>query len=75
MSQLSELDKCFRKGLIRKVLPSKDKSFKSMSKARRWLEEAGKNFDAGLFDSCLVSSDVIQEWIRTSPFKPLVQPY
>jgi uncharacterized protein (UPF0332 family) len=56
VSQLSELDKCFRKGLIRKVLPSKDKAFKSVSKARRWLEEANKNFDVGLFDSCLVSS-------------------
>jgi uncharacterized protein (UPF0332 family) len=54
--QLSELDRCFQKGLIRKTLPSKEKALKSMKKARRWLDEAQKNFDYGLFDSCLVSS-------------------
>jgi len=54
--QLSELDRCFQKGLIRKTLPSKEKALKSMKKARRWLDEAQKKFDYGLFDSCLVSS-------------------
>ncbi|PIU60066.1 HEPN domain-containing protein [Candidatus Bathyarchaeota archaeon CG07_land_8_20_14_0_80_47_9] len=54
--QLSELDRCFQKGLIRKTLPSKEKALKSIKKARRWLDEAQKNFDYGLFDSCLVSS-------------------
>jgi uncharacterized protein (UPF0332 family) len=54
--QLSELDRCFQKGLIRKTLPSKEKALKSMKKARRWLDEAEKNFNYGLFDSCLVSS-------------------
>jgi uncharacterized protein (UPF0332 family) len=54
--QLSELDRCFQKGLIRKTSPSKEKALKSMKKARRWLDEAQKNFDYGLFDSCLVSS-------------------
>jgi len=54
--QLSELDRCFQKGLIRKTLPSKEKALKSMKKARRWLDEAQKNLDYGLFDSCLVSS-------------------
>lgn len=56
MKQLSELDRCFEKGLIRKILPSKEKALKSIKKARRWLDEAQKNFDFGLFDSCLVSS-------------------
>jgi len=37
-------------------LPSKEKALKSIKKARRWLDEAQKNFDFGLFDSCLVSS-------------------
>jgi len=56
VKQLSELDKCFENGLIRKTLQSKEKAIKSINKARRWLEEAEKNFKFGLFDSCLVSS-------------------
>lgn len=54
--ELSELEKCFEKGLIRKTLPSKEKALKSIRKARKWLEEARKNFKFRLFDSCLVSS-------------------
>lgn len=54
--ELSELDRCFEKGLIRKILPSREKALKSIKKAGRWLDEAQKNFDYGLFDSCLVSS-------------------
>ncbi|MEM5843387.1 MAG: HEPN domain-containing protein [Candidatus Aenigmatarchaeota archaeon] len=54
--ELSELEKCFEKGLIRKTLPSKEKALKSIHKARKWLEEAKKNFKFRLFDSCLVSS-------------------
>ena len=54
--ELSELEKCFEKGLIRKTLPSKEKALKSIHKARKWLEEARKNFKFRLFDSCLVSS-------------------
>jgi len=56
VKQLSELDKCFEKGLIRKTLPSKEKALKGIRKAKKWLEEAKKNFEFGLFDSCLVSS-------------------
>jgi uncharacterized protein (UPF0332 family) len=54
--KLSELDKCFEKGLIRKTLPSREKALKSIKKAKKWLDEAKKNFKFGLFDSCLVSS-------------------
>ena len=54
--ELSELDRCFEKGLIRKILPSREKALKSIKRAGRWLDEAQKNFDYGLFDSCLVSS-------------------
>jgi len=56
VKQLSELDKCFEKGLIRRTLPSREKALKSISKSRKWLEEAKKNFEFGLFDSCLISS-------------------
>lgn len=56
MMELSELEKCFEKGLIRKTLQSKEKALKSILKARKWLYEAKKNFKFKLFDSCLVSS-------------------
>ncbi|MEW6069250.1 MAG: HEPN domain-containing protein [Candidatus Thermoplasmatota archaeon] len=56
MKLLSELDKYLEKGLIRKTLPSKEKAIKSITKARKWLNEAKKNFEFGLFDSCLISS-------------------
>jgi len=54
--ELSELDKCFEKGLIRKILPSKERALKSIKKAKKWLKEAKENFKYGLFDSCLISS-------------------
>ncbi|MGC8850165.1 MAG: HEPN domain-containing protein [Candidatus Bathyarchaeia archaeon] len=56
MKLLSELDKCFEKRLIRRTLPSRERALKSIGKARKWLEEARKNFKFELFDSCLVSS-------------------
>ncbi len=56
VKQLSELDSCIEKGLIRKVIPSKEKSIKSIVKARKWLDEAKKNRKFGLLDSCLVSA-------------------
>jgi len=42
--ELNELEKCFEKGLIRKTLQSKEKALKSILKARKWLDEAKKNF-------------------------------
>jgi uncharacterized protein (UPF0332 family) len=53
---LSELENCLEKGLLRKTLPSKVKALKSIKKARKWLNEAKKNFKFNLWDSCLVSS-------------------
>lgn len=53
---MSELEECFRKGLIRKIPASEEKAAKSMAKANRWLNEAKKNFEHDLLDSCLVSS-------------------
>lgn len=37
-------------------MPSKEKALKSISKAKRWLGEAGSNFKHELLDSCLISS-------------------
>lgn len=53
---MSELDECFKKGLIRKIPASEEKALKSMAKADRWLKEARKNLEYDLLDSCLVSS-------------------
>lgn len=56
VKQLSELDNCMEQGLIRKVIPSKEKAVKSIAKARKWLDEAKKNRTFKLFDSCVVSA-------------------
>ncbi|MCX8183029.1 MAG: HEPN domain-containing protein [Crenarchaeota archaeon] len=53
---LAELDDCFTKGLIRRIVPSKDKALRSLGKANRWLEEAKKSLGFSLFNSCLVAS-------------------
>lgn len=53
---MSELDECFKKGLIRKIPASEEKALKSMAKANRWLIEAKKNLEHNLLDSCLISS-------------------
>ena len=53
---MSELDECFKKGLIRKIPASEEKALKSMANADRWLKEAKKNFEHDLLSSCLVSS-------------------
>lgn len=56
MNPLSELEKCFKKGLIRRISPSNERALKSLSKAKKWLNEAKRNLASELFDSCLVSS-------------------
>ena len=56
MNQLSEIDNCFRQGLLRKVEPSRSKGDKSIAKAKEWLKEAKLNYDTGAFDSCMASS-------------------
>lgn len=49
MSILSELNDCFNKGLIRRIVPSKDRALRSLGKASRWLEEAKKSLGFSLF--------------------------
>jgi uncharacterized protein (UPF0332 family) len=56
VKRLSELDECFKKGLMRKIPASEEKALKSMAKANKWLIEAKKNLEHDLLDSCLVSS-------------------
>jgi uncharacterized protein (UPF0332 family) len=56
VKRLSELDNCLQQGLIKKVIPSKEKAAKSIGKAGKWLDEARRNREVGLFDSCVVSA-------------------
>jgi len=56
--ELSELEACIKKGLIRKIQPSEENAKRSISKAKKWIEEAKIALGAKLFDSCLVASYV-----------------
>lgn len=56
VKRLSELDNCLKQGLIRKTIPSNEKATKSINKAGKWLDEAKKNREVTLFDSCVVSA-------------------
>ena len=51
---LSELDDCFKKGLLRKIPPSKEGALKSMERARSWLKQARLVLQTKSFDSCLL---------------------
>lgn len=55
---MSELDECIKKGLIRKIQPSKENAERSIAKSKSWVEEAKKALGAELFDSCLVAAYV-----------------
>lgn len=52
---MNELDNCFRKGLLRKVDPSKRKSERSIEEAEKWLKETNINLESGAFDSAQLS--------------------
>ncbi len=51
-----DFERCVRKGLLRRVTPSADKARQSIKRAERWLEEAEKSLNSGLYDSCLITS-------------------
>jgi uncharacterized protein (UPF0332 family) len=50
-----EYEDCVKDGLLRKVIPSPDKARKGIAKAGKFLEQAGKAFDVGAYDSCLLT--------------------
>ena len=50
---------CIESGLLRKIPPSKDKSFRSFRKAEKWLQEANKTFKTGAFDSSVLASYLV----------------
>jgi uncharacterized protein (UPF0332 family) len=53
---LFDYNECLKKGLIRKIVPSKDKARKSIEISLKWLQEAEKNFSNNALKSCLISS-------------------
>ncbi len=54
--ELSELENCIKRGLIRKVPPSKSEADKSVIRAGNWLREAGAALKAGIYDTCILAS-------------------
>jgi uncharacterized protein (UPF0332 family) len=50
------LKDCFREGLLRKTARSKEKAWRSIEVAKKWLEEAKKNINIGAFNSSMISS-------------------
>jgi uncharacterized protein (UPF0332 family) len=53
---LPDAEECFRLGLLRRVKPSAEKGRMSLAKARRVLEEGGKNLGSEAYDSCVLSA-------------------
>ena len=52
---MNKIEDCFRKGLLRRVEPSLNKSKESIKEAREWLSEARKNLAAEAFKSAISS--------------------
>jgi uncharacterized protein (UPF0332 family) len=50
-----EYEECLKKGLIRKIVPSRDKARKGINKAKMFLDQARRAFNIKAFDSCLLT--------------------
>lgn len=56
---LNEFEVCVQKGLLRKILPSKERAEKSIKKAEEWLAEAQDNFENESYPSCMITSYLV----------------
>jgi uncharacterized protein (UPF0332 family) len=56
VSPLSELEDCFRQGLLRRVEPSSEKGRESIRLSREWLGESEINLRSGAYRSALSSA-------------------
>jgi uncharacterized protein (UPF0332 family) len=56
VSQLNSYKECFKRGLLQKVQPSKEKATDSIVKAEQWIKESQMTLHAGAYDSCIASS-------------------
>ncbi|PKL69003.1 MAG: HEPN domain-containing protein [Methanobacteriales archaeon HGW-Methanobacteriales-1] len=52
---MNNLDNCIKKGLLRKVEPSKAKSQLSIKESYKWLDESLKTIDSGAYSSAQLS--------------------
>lgn len=52
---MTELSKCFRKGLLRKVEASEVKSRQSIEEADKWVKESIKNLESRAYNSAQLS--------------------
>lgn len=52
---MNELNKCFRKGLLRRVEASEIKSRQSIKEADKWIRESIRNLDSGAYNSAQLS--------------------
>lgn len=52
---LNELEKCVKRGQLRKIEPSLSKSQRSIQEAYKWLDESQKNIDSGAYSSAQLS--------------------
>lgn len=50
---------CIENKLLRKILPSRDKAFRSRNKAEKWLKETEKTFNSRAFDSSVLASYMV----------------
>ncbi len=53
---LNEFEDCIKKGLLRKVAPSKDSATKSIKRAKMWLSQAREAYEAEIYDSSILAS-------------------
>lgn len=56
MKILNELEKCLKRGLLRKAEPSPSKSQLSIKEAQKWLTESKKNHESGAYSSALITT-------------------
>jgi len=54
--ELSKLDECVKKGLIRKMPASKEAADKSILRAKSWLSDAELSLNAEIYDTCLLAA-------------------
>jgi len=56
VNPLNSYEDCFKRGLLQKVQPSKEKAIDSIEKAKQWIEESQMTLHAGAYDSCIAGS-------------------
>lgn len=58
MSRVGEL---LRKGLLKRIPPSAERAEKSLRMSERYLKDARKCFDSGIYEMCILAAWNIEE--------------